>query len=92
MNKSERCERCPDEHTDACDTCREPEPEQSTMKLTYTFHLAEGISEINGLHSDLDDIVQRCCGIDVIKSTLESPDEICEHDYREGADTDAWLD
>ncbi len=86
MNKYDRCNRCPDEDTAVCDTCREPEP----MELTYTFVIRDGICSIEGLHSDLDRIVESL-GFGLVKSTLESPEEICEHDFEEGADPDAGM-
>jgi hypothetical protein len=80
MNKFERCERCPDEDTSVCDTCEEPEPEP--MELTYTFVLGEGVCEIEGLHNDLDKVV-KALGFGLVMSILESPDEICEHNFDE---------
>lgn len=74
------CDRCPDEHTDKCDTCGQ-EPE--IMALTYTFTLQEGICNIEGLHNDLDLIVESL-GFGLVRSSLESPDEISEHEFEEG--------
>lgn len=85
MNKYDRCERCPDEDTSVCDTCIEPELEP--MELTYTFVLREGICEIDGLHRDLDRIVEDL-GFGLIKSSLESPDEESEHEFEEGVRQD----
>jgi hypothetical protein len=90
MPKNERCERCPDEDTVVCQTC-DPDAEQTEYKLTYTFYISEAICEIDGIHVDLDNIIG-ALGFKVVRSTLESPDEICEHDYGEGVDTDAGLD
>lgn len=83
MNKYDRCDRCPDEDTRKCDTCQEPEPDP--MELTYTFVLREGICSIEGLHNDLDRIVESL-GSGLTKSTLESPDEWIEHDFEGGAE------
>lgn len=85
MDKFDYCERCPDEDTSVCDTCREPEPEP--MELTYTFVITEDICNIDGLHNDLDRIVSDL-GLEVVRSTLESPDEITEHELEEGAEED----
>ena len=38
---------------DLCSGCAGNEP--TGMELTYTFYLADGISGIDGLHSDLDE-------------------------------------
>jgi hypothetical protein len=53
------------------------------MELTYTFVLRDGICEIEGLHSDLDRIVEDL-GFEVVRSSLESPEEESEHDFEEG--------
>jgi hypothetical protein len=58
--------------------------EPEAMTLTYTFKITDGIYNIDGLHSDLDRIVEDL-GFEVVKSTLESPDEVSEHDFEEGA-------
>lgn len=69
-------DRCSDEDAKACDTCIIPESEHE--KLTYTFYLQEGIYGIDELHKYLDESVN-ATGFEIVKSTLESPDEICEH-------------
>lgn len=83
MIKSDRCDRCPDEDTTICDTCN-PNDEEQHMELTYTFTLSGGVYNIEGLHINLDTCVMAMgtdLGFDIIKSTLESPDKIVEHDY-----------
>jgi hypothetical protein len=80
--KTERCERCPKEDTNACSVCQS-EPGQEEMTLTYTFTINEEIYGIDGLHSDLDGIIE-ALGFEVVSSKLESPDEETEHDFREG--------
>lgn len=55
------------------------------MELTYTFTISGGICEIEGLHINLDTCVMATgtdLGLNLIKSTLESPEEIVEHDYQ----------
>lgn len=79
MNKYDRCDRCPDEDTSKCYTCREPD--QEPMGLTYTFVINEEIYNIEGLHNSLDSAVDSL-GLGRLKSTLESPDEVVEHDYK----------
>lgn len=78
------CDRCPDEHTNKCDTCGQ-EPE--TMTLTYTFVIKDGITAIEGLHKDLDMMAQ-VAGCELIKSSLESPDEVSEKEYRKGVEVE----
>lgn len=80
MNKYDRCEACPDEDTEKCDTCGQ-EPE--TMTLTYTFVIKDGITVIEGLHKDLD-LMAQVAGCELVKSTLESPDEESEKWYKGG--------
>lgn len=68
---------------DLCSECVDKDP--TPAKLTYTFHLPEGIYEISGLHYSLDGFVSGILGMDVVRSELESDDEISEHDYEEDA-------
>ena len=84
--KTDRYELCPNEDTVAR-SIYQTEPGPEPMELTYTFKLREGICEIEGLHNDLDRIVEDL-GYGLIKSSLESPDEVCEHDFTEGAEED----
>lgn len=51
------------------------------MKLTYIFEIDEDIYQIEGLHLDLDTCVENSLSIntkctELIRSTLESPEEI----------------
>lgn len=79
--RTEQCEHCPDEDTEKCIICQtEHGPEE--MKLTYTFVIREGITQIEGLQNDLD-LMVKCAGLELVNSTLESPDEESEHDFRE---------
>lgn len=77
-------EICPHEDTERCKTCRKESDQTSEeMTFTYNFVVKEGASQIEGLHNDLD-LMVNVGGLEVLKSTLESPDEISEHDFMEG--------
>lgn len=59
------------------------------QRLIYTADIDEEICDIDRLHLELDVTVEDCMksndlAIKVVRSTLESPDECTEHDYREG--------
>ena len=59
--------------------------ESEQIELTYTFTISGGICAMEGLHINLDTCVMAMItdlGYDLLKSSLESPDEIIEHDYQ----------
>ncbi len=48
------------------------------MKLVYTAEIDEEIYNLDGLLELLDETVSSSTDCNVLKSRLESPDEICE--------------
>lgn len=48
------------------------------MKLVYTAEIDEEIYSLEGLRESLDQTMFLIIGCNILKSRLESPDEICE--------------
>ena len=48
------------------------------MKLVYTVEIDEEIYNLDGLLESLDETIHLSVDCNIIKSRLESPDEICE--------------
>jgi hypothetical protein len=62
------------------------------MRIVYIVEIDEDVYELSGLLDALDVTVELATDCGVIRSRLESPDEVCENGDREGVDTDAGLD
>lgn len=49
------------------------------QRLVYTVDVNDEFSELDSLRETLDFVVENELGCGVIKSRLESPDEVCEN-------------
>lgn len=49
------------------------------VKLIYTVEIDEDVFELNGVLKTLNDVLEEKTDSTIIKSRIESPDEVCEN-------------
>jgi hypothetical protein len=85
--RNEICERCPNEDTEKCETCRKPiNLKGTTQRLIYTVDIDEEFSDLTGFFELPEAITEDELGCKVIRSKFETPEEIISKGGWETAD------